>query len=244
MLAVPAEADAASKLPAGFIALSESPMTWDQAKVFCQHQGGRLPFISGKESLGSVPSGTPIDGFGTIGGRWPTTDLPDGYWTGTEVSQRPGSMWVIDGKGGHVSVGDGFQSDTNCVVCVASAASKRPTGFMAADPLPAGVIAIAPDKMNWKDAMAYCSSKGGRLPLIGGSNKRPPQDTPSGTPVDGFGTVGAKWPSSLLSDYYWTGAENSLNLGYSWIVKDDDDRGIIGVFYGNKSYPQRVICVP
>ena len=114
----------------------------------------------------------------------------------------------------------------------------------AADSLPAGVIAIAPGKMNWKDAKAYCASKGGRLPLIGGKNKRPSQDTPSGTPVDGFGSVGAKWPSSLPSDYYWTGTENSRNPSYSWMVNDHDDGGIVGVLYGNQSYPQRVVCVP
>jgi len=35
---------------AGFIAFSKSPMTWSDAKAFCQQQGGNLPRINGRDS--------------------------------------------------------------------------------------------------------------------------------------------------------------------------------------------------
>ena len=94
---------------------------------------------------------------------------------------------------------------------------------MAADAnaLPEGFIALAPNKMNWADAKAYCVSNGGRLPLINSKNSIPYQPNP-GTPVDGFGSTGEKWPSSLpysdKTDVYWTGTEISNNPGLPWVV--------------------------
>ena len=85
MLAVPAMASVTSQVPAGFIALSESYMTWADAKAYCQQRGGRLPLIDGSNSRSNpfVMSGA-IDGFGAVGAHWPT-GLPGGnYWTGTD----------------------------------------------------------------------------------------------------------------------------------------------------------------
>jgi len=84
-LSLPAVAGAASDLPDGFIALSESYMTWDQAKTWCRQRGGRLPLLDGSNSRANpfVISGA-IDGFGAVGARWPS-GLPNGnYWTGTD----------------------------------------------------------------------------------------------------------------------------------------------------------------
>ena len=63
-----------------------------------------------------------------------------------------------------------------CTLCL-------PLLAMAADPLPDGFIALAPTKMTWSDAKAYCASKDGKLPLIGGSNKG--SSVASGIPVEG-----------------------------------------------------------
>ena len=168
--------------------------------------------------------------FFTIGGRWPSTDLPDGYWTGTEVSGTPGTVWVVDGEGGHVSIGDGFQSDTNCVVCVASAASKMPTGF----------IVLSKSRMPWNEAKAYCQQRGGKLPLIGDSNNR--SEIFPGTPIDGFGTVDGPWPKGLPSDSYWTGTAHSDDPSSAWVV--NDSRGdFSSVYFHMRRSDNGVVCV-
>ena len=124
MLAVPAMASAADQLPKGFIAISESEMTWDQAKAWCQQRGGRLPLIGGSSSLATVPSGTPIDGFGSRGAPWPSGLPSDRYWTGTAGSDGSGEAWrAVDyggngGNGGKVYVFNDDQSGTCRVVCV------------------------------------------------------------------------------------------------------------------------------
>ena len=83
--------------PTGFIAVSTTTMNWSAAQTWCSDQGGRLPLINDSTSLDSAPSGTPIDGFGSVGASWPS-DVPSHYyWTGTENSGSSGSMWVVDG---------------------------------------------------------------------------------------------------------------------------------------------------
>jgi hypothetical protein len=119
--------EAAAKA-AGFIALSESTMTWADAKAYCRQQGGKLPLIGGSTSLYSTPEeGTPIDGFGAMGGPW-QCDLPadNWYWTGTEVNDLPGYSWIAGGGFGKVSVlgratlgnRGGLQSISNRAACV------------------------------------------------------------------------------------------------------------------------------
>ena len=85
-------------LPAGFIAVSSSGMNWDSAQAFCKQQGGRLPLIAGRDRLSNdppPPNGTPVDGFGSIGGRWPA-GLPIGrYWTGVVSASSSNSSWVM-----------------------------------------------------------------------------------------------------------------------------------------------------
>ena len=117
-----------------------------------------------------------------------------------------------------------------------------PAMIDAADSLPAGFIAIASDMMNWSNAKAFCVSKGGRLPLIGGKNKiASSKDIPSGTPVDGFDSVGAKWPSGLHSGMYWTGTGRDIDSGPSWVVYDN--KGVtVSNDYQSRAY--RVVCVP
>ena len=123
MLAVPGMASAADQLPKGFIALSESEMTWDDARDFCRQRGGRLPLISGSGSLANVPSGTPIDGFGSRGAPWPSGLPSDLYWTGTAGSDGSGEVWrAVDyggnGGGGKVHVFNDARSGVCRVVCV------------------------------------------------------------------------------------------------------------------------------
>jgi len=109
----------------------------------------------------------------------------------------------------------------------------------AASSLPAGFIALAPGKMNLKNAKAYCASKGGRLPFIGGKNSC--SSVPKGTPIDGLGAMGAKWPSGLPRDYYWTGTADST---YPWIVYADEGSVGASVPDGVENLTYRVVCVP
>jgi len=121
MLAVPVVASAASQVPAGFIAASESRMPWAKAKTFCQQKGGKLPLIGGSTKRSDVPDGTPIDGFGTVEGSWPKGLGSDCYWTGTAHSDDPSSAWVVcDNGGGSVSsvYSHHARREHNGVVCV------------------------------------------------------------------------------------------------------------------------------
>jgi len=118
-LLLPLAATAAdeSKLPPGFIAVSEFAMNWSSAKDFCQRQGGRLPLVNDSTSLGAVPSGGRVDGFGTIGGPWPSGLPCVRFWTGTEDAYRPGHSWFVHGVGDYVVRSD-RQSGVTIVVCV------------------------------------------------------------------------------------------------------------------------------
>ena len=115
---------AEEKLPDGFIALSDTKMAWDEAKAWCEQRGGRLPLIGGSESLGgrapiieTVPTGTPIDGFGARSDPWPPGLPIDYYWTGTADSDYPSYSWIIT-RDDFVRVNNSPQSDTLRVVCV------------------------------------------------------------------------------------------------------------------------------
>jgi hypothetical protein len=107
---------------AGFVALSESSMNWEDAKAFCQKHGGRLPLINNSASWdGQNPQhrGIPIDGFGFESRPWSEVGLPNGYfWTGTEASVNPGLSRFVLGDGGTVHANVLHQGAVNRVVCV------------------------------------------------------------------------------------------------------------------------------
>lgn len=100
----------------GFIAMSESTMTWTEAKAYCQQFGGRLPLIGDKE-YSNVPSGTPIEGFGAVGGIWPSGLPKSPYWTGTD-STSYGFSWFARDSDGVVSVNSSGRFNTARAVCV------------------------------------------------------------------------------------------------------------------------------
>jgi hypothetical protein len=104
----------------------------------------------------------------------------------------------------------------------------------------AGFVAFAPGKMNWSEAQAYCASKGGKLPLVGGSKSSGAMQM--GMPVDGFGSWGAPWPSGLPEGYYWTGTENSRGPEQALVV--DVKRGNVNLGVGKQKSSQSVVCVP
>ena len=109
------------KLPAGFIALSESKMNWADAKAFCQQKGGRLPLIGGMEKWNYTNwKGISIDGFGKEGRPWSEVGLPGDfnfYWTGTEDTRASNSLNVVLESGGKVVIGNSSPDSANCVVC-------------------------------------------------------------------------------------------------------------------------------
>ena len=119
-LGFPAVAFAAENLPAGFIAISETPMTWADAKAFCRQKGGKLPLVNGSERFAADGSGDlVIDGFGTFGGSWPS-GLPNGdfYWTGTVLSDIPDNSMTIGADEDYITAYDAEQSASLLVVCV------------------------------------------------------------------------------------------------------------------------------
>ena len=109
--------------PAGFIALSDIAITWDEAKAFCQQQGGRLPRINGSGSLRTVTmnkGATSIEGFGTIGFHWPARMPRVFFWSGTVASATPGRSWAISctSSDGTINLSGSNQSAKYRAACV------------------------------------------------------------------------------------------------------------------------------
>jgi hypothetical protein len=108
-------------LPQGCIALSESKMTWAEAKAFCQQQGGKLPRINNLEAWdGSNPPRDTIliDGFGAYGAPWPSGLLHYAcFLTETAHPAIPGYSWLICNNFGNVGV-LAYQRRTYRIVCV------------------------------------------------------------------------------------------------------------------------------
>jgi hypothetical protein len=116
----------------GFIAMSESPMTWADAKIYCEQQGGRLPRINDSDSWDNRSRDKlNTDGFGAVGFRntpWPS-GLPDArYWTGTAGSEakvtrgKQETVWLVRRDGGWVEVTTilHFRDSTAYAVCIPS----------------------------------------------------------------------------------------------------------------------------
>ena len=105
-------------------------------------------------------------------------------------------------------------------------------------------IALAPDAMNWEDAGAFCSSLGGRLPLINGSATWAWVWDEGGAAVsiDGFGTDGGLWPAGVPADIYWTGTEVRGRPDAAWFVSHSNGR--VYIFRARRTYSFRVACVP
>jgi len=106
-------------LPPGFVALSELPMNWKDAKAFCQQKGRKLPRINNSDSWNGKGVGT-IDGFGTHRAPWPSGLPVDRYWTGTDITDAPSHAHYV-----HHFSGDGSvitlvnpKSNEYRVVCV------------------------------------------------------------------------------------------------------------------------------
>ena len=128
MLAVPVMASAADKLPEGFIAVSDTPMNWNDAVVWCKQQGRKLPRINNSDLLGTLSGeakdGAKIDGFGTgfgaKGAPWPSGLPNTRYWTGTrsDDSSAPSFAWIVGPYDGKVYVYLDHQSNVHRVVCV------------------------------------------------------------------------------------------------------------------------------
>ena len=233
-LGLPAAAFAAEKMPPGFIAVSATPMSWADAKAWCRQQGGKLPLINGSERFAADNSGNlTIDGFGTLGSRWPT-GLPkeDFYWTGTVLNDIPDNSLTVGADEDQVTAYDANQSATLRAVCVASPVSQVPAGF----------IAMPESPMNWTDAKAFCKEKGGRLPLLGGAESRAGSDwPPSKTPIDGFGTLGSAWPAGLPNVNHWTGTVDSGHPDRAWDVYNFD--GTVDANNDLQNASRRVVCV-
>lgn len=91
---------------AGFIAYSEKPMTWKEAKAYCARHGGKLPRVNNSDTWdGKNPParGVIIDGFGYGGRSWGDVGVPSGtYWTGTvnphNLYHNP---WYVTDQGGY-----------------------------------------------------------------------------------------------------------------------------------------------
>ena len=105
----------------------------------------------------------------------------------------------------------------------------------------AGVIALSPNTMNWKDAKAYCESRGGRLPGVIG-RKAWNGDGRGSAAIEVFGAVGSPWPSWLRNDIpFWTDTRSTNGPDRQWDVRNNGGRVDVGSNSRNRSYP--VICI-
>jgi len=114
----------------------------------------------------------------------------------------------------------------------------------AADRLPEGFIAMSESFMNWTDAVAWCEQQGGRLPRVNGSERFSSLSVPRGTLIDGFGAVGAPWPTGLPNFYYWTGTVHADRPNLSWYVCNFAANGKADTFPDCQSTRNWVVCVP
>jgi hypothetical protein len=245
----------------GFIAMSDSPMNWMDAKNYCEQESGELPLINDSESwatkLGVSFSSNDIDGFGATGAPWPL-GLPDSrYWTGTVDSARSSYSWLVYKDGGSVVVHSADKSNRLNVLCVppqapadrarkgearkAKEASRREEILKAG-----GFIAMSDSPMNWMNAKNYCEQQGGILPFIGDSDFRAFADRDKHlnvpTHIDGFGATGDLWPSKLPIQNYWTSTEIDAQ-DQAWGVYYGVD-GRITIHHTKQSESLGVFCVP
>ena len=117
-----------------------------------------------------------------------------------------------------------------------------PTLAEAAYALPDDVIALSPNGMAWKDAQAYCTSKGGTLPLFDGKKRlTAPDGNAPNRPLELFGRDGAPWPSGLPFGHYWLGTERNTRPGHAWKVFDAN--GNVVVTFASKDSPLHAVCV-
>ena len=115
----PVIAGAAQKLPPGFIAIADSPMTLSEAKAFCRQKGGKLPRVNKSNSLSG--DAKQVEGFGAVGDPWPSGLSEDVYWTGT-VADDPGLSWLVNNGGDGIRADVFYDVDytslTTNVICV------------------------------------------------------------------------------------------------------------------------------
>ena len=97
--------------------------------------------------------------------------------------------------------------------------------------------------MDWSAADAYCTSQGGKLPLI---NDGFFWDGENLAFIDGFGPEYGSWPVGLPTDYYWTGTTDPDYPDLSWVVGYGAGYGIsyIGACYAVQHRTYRVACIP
>ncbi|MDR2696736.1 MAG: hypothetical protein LBC79_10220 [Deltaproteobacteria bacterium] len=108
-------------MPAGFIALSEFPMTGNEAKAFCARHGGRLPRVNGSDYLAwlEIAAETPIEGFGAQSASWPSGLPGSAYWTGTGgLAANPDHLWILINDNGRVAVFNPYPGWTHRALCV------------------------------------------------------------------------------------------------------------------------------
>lgn len=119
-----------------------------------------------------------------------------------------------------------------------------------------GFFAISDSPMMWKDAIAYCQHKGGRLPLINGAASLSVEQvrdlvvSSEGLNIEGFGFIKGgmdynDWttplPSDLVRGLYWLGTVHPDHSDRAWFVEGQGR----AIFVDNslKGYALRVVCV-
>lgn len=102
-------------LSRGFLAAASNLMNWEDAKAYCESQGGKLPMVHRSVPCdGTVIS---IEGFGV--GAWPSSSLfPGCYWTMLETCHPKGSSWIVCPQKKRIGVIFDKQTSPNRVACV------------------------------------------------------------------------------------------------------------------------------
>ncbi len=111
----------------GFLtATPKKTLRWEDAKNFCESNGGRLPLVNETDKVAKLTVGTPVEGFGAYGDTWPTEVPKATYWTGTTASAaNVDAAWVVYVRGNKISLRGGpsdggydNKKNTNRVLCV------------------------------------------------------------------------------------------------------------------------------
>jgi len=115
------------------------------------------------------------------------------------------------------------------------------------------LVELAEERMSLVDAIAYCESKGAKIPRVLGLDvwnpveakfnvltQKGPEDLK--VTIDGFGALGGKWPADLPAAVFWTSTTHGELPAEAFVL---DGRGGVVFLTHNMmgTTRERVICV-
>ena len=198
--------------------------------VRSEQQGGKTPTDCYEFSDGTFTYTYGViteKGNYSISGNIITFVYSDGKIAPYQFSRTPNAIMLSDGIAPITFV----QATDEQVAAIAAARKAAAEVFKAA-----GFIAVGDSRMTWSDAKAFCQQNGGRLPFTKGVQRY--------AAIDGFGSLGAPWPSCLPEGnyYYWADTDNSISS--SGLLAVHSYGGMVHASPTGQSHAYHVVCVP